>query len=136
MAVNLVKQSIDLGIVVKDQDAMAAFYGDVLGFVEQDPMKMNGMYIRPFACGTTVIKLVAMKNQPATEAAPGGLGGATGMRYFTMWVNNLAEVVAKAEAAQATIAVPITEARPGLSLAIIEDPDGNWLEFVQVSDAT
>lgn len=131
MTVNLVKQAIDLGIVAKDADAMAAFYGDVLGFEEQPLMKMGGGRIRPFKCGDTVIKIVSMKNQPEANAAPGGLSGGTGIRYFTMWVSNLAEIVAKAEAAQMTVAVPIAEVAPGLSLAIIEDPDGNWVEFVQ-----
>lgn len=133
MSVNLTKQSIDLGLVAKDPDAMAAFYGEVLGFEERPLMKMGGGRIRPFACGDTVIKIVDMKNKPEAAAAPGGLSGGTGIRYFTMWVSNLAEIVAKAEAAQATIAVPIAEVAAGLSLAIIEDPDGNWVEFVQQS---
>lgn len=133
MSVNLTKQSIDIGLVAKDPDAMAAFYGEVLGFEERPLMKMAGARIRPFACGDTVIKIVDMKNKPEAGAAPGGLSGGTGIRYFTMWVSNLAEIVASAEAAQATVAVPIAEPMPGLSLAIIEDPDGNWVEFVQQS---
>jgi len=130
MAVNLVKQSIDLGIVAKDPDAMAAFYGDVLGFKELDLMKAPGMRIRPFAVGDSVIKIVSMKNQPELNAAPGGLSGATGMRYVTIRVSNLPEIVAAAEAAGAKIALPVTELAPGISIAMVEDPDGNWVELV------
>jgi catechol 2,3-dioxygenase-like lactoylglutathione lyase family enzyme len=133
MGANLTKDSIDLGIVAKDPEAMAAFYGGVLGFEERPMMSMPGMRIRPFACGNTVLKIVSMKRQPELNAAPGGLGGATGMRYFTMTVSNLAEIIASAEAAQVTVAVPITEVAPGTTLAIVEDPDGNWVEFVQVA---
>jgi catechol 2,3-dioxygenase-like lactoylglutathione lyase family enzyme len=132
MGVQLKKNSIDLGIVAKDQDAMAAFYGEVLGFEERELMKFPGMRIRPFACGDTVIKIVSMKNQPESEPAPGGPAGGTGMRYFTMWVANLDEIVARAEAANATIAMK-TDVAPGIKMAMIEDPDGNWLEFVQTS---
>jgi catechol 2,3-dioxygenase-like lactoylglutathione lyase family enzyme len=132
MGVQLKKNSIDLGIVAKDQDAMAAFYGDVLGFEEREMMKAPGMRIRPFVCGDTIIKIVSMKNQPEANAAPGGPAGGTGMRYFTMWVTNLDEIVARAEAAGATIAIK-TDLAPGFSMAMIEDPDGNWLEFVQTS---
>ena len=131
MAVQLKKDSIDLGIVAKDQDAMAAFYGDVLGFEEKDLMKFPGMRIRPFQCGSTLLKIVSMKNQPAANAAPGGPAGGTGMRYFTMWVSNLDEIVARAEAAGATIPMPLTDVGGGARIAMVEDPDGNWLEFVQ-----
>ena len=133
MAVNLVKQSIDLGIVTNNSEAMAAFYGDVLGFEERDPLAIPGMRIRQFAAGDSILKLVSMKNPPKGECAPGGLAGATGMRYVTIAVSNLAEIVASCEAADATVAVPIAEIAPGVRIAMIEDPDGNWLEFVQLS---
>ena len=28
------------------------------------------------------------------------------------------------------VAVPVTELRPGITISIVEDPDGNWVEFV------
>ena len=67
---------------------------------------------------------------PNALALIGSAAGGTGMRYFTMWVANLDEIVARAEAANATIAMQ-TDAIPGIKMAMIEDPDGNWLEFVQ-----
>ena len=33
----------------------------------------------------------------------------------------------------AIIAVGITEVRPGVTIGMVEDPDGNWVEFVQNS---
>jgi catechol 2,3-dioxygenase-like lactoylglutathione lyase family enzyme len=38
--------------------------------------------------------------------------------------------VADCEAAGYKIAVPTTELRPGITIAIIEDPDGNWVELL------
>ena len=134
MAVNLTKQSIDIGLVARDPDAMATFYGEILGFEEQAPMGMPGMRIRPFACGESVIKIVSLKNPPEAASPAGGLAGGTGIRYYTIRVANLAEVIATVEAAQCTVAVPITQAGEGLALAIVEDPDGNWVEFVQRDD--
>jgi catechol 2,3-dioxygenase-like lactoylglutathione lyase family enzyme len=91
------------------------------------------MRIQPLGAGSSVVKIVTMKRPVDTECAPGGLSGATGMRYFTMSVSNVAEIVAACEAAQATIAVPIAEIAPGTTIAIVEDPDGNWVEFVQTA---
>ncbi len=66
---------------------------------------------------------------PAT-AAPGGINGATGYRYFTITVSDINGAVAACEAAGATIAVPVTELRPGITIAMVEDPDGNWVELL------
>jgi hypothetical protein len=29
------------------------------------------------------------------------------------------------------VVVPITELRLGITIAIVEDPDGNWVEFLE-----
>ena len=54
-----------------------------------------------------------------------------GYRYFTMIVSNLAEIMGECEVAGVAIAVPLTEIRPGVSIGMVEDPDGNWVEFVE-----
>ena len=131
MTVELTKDSIDLGIVTNNQEAMAGFYRDVLGFKDAGTMPMPGGSMHRLICGTSAIKLVAMKRTTEVAAPPGGIGGATGYRYWTMNVSNLADIVEKCEAAGVKVAVPLTELMPGVSLAIVEDPDGNWVEFVQ-----
>jgi catechol 2,3-dioxygenase-like lactoylglutathione lyase family enzyme len=130
MSVHLTKDSIDLGIVTNDADASIAFYRDVLGFEDLGEFPMPGGTMQRLMCGTSTIKIVSMKRPPPSCAAPGGIGGATGYRYWTISVSNLAEIVAACEAAGAKIAVPITELRPGTTIAIVEDPDGNWVEFL------
>ncbi len=131
MGVNLTKDSIDLGVITNDPEPMIAFYRDVLGFTDGGTMPLPGGHMQRLMCGTSAIKIVTMKKRVAAKAAPGGLGGATGYRYWTMRVGNLAEILLACEKADITIAVPLTEFAPGVSLAIVEDPDGNWVEFVQ-----
>ncbi len=133
MAVQLAKSAIDLGIVITDSERSLAFYRDLLGFehVADTPMPIaGGGTMHRLNCGDTLIKLVKLNNTPETTAT-GGIAGAVGLRYFTMIVSNLAEMVEACEAAGVKIAVPVTEARPGVTIAIVEDPDGNWVEFVQ-----
>ena len=31
--------------------------------------------------------------------------------------------------------MPVTEIRPGVTISMVEDPDGNWVEFLQASEA-
>ena len=131
VAVELTKQAIDLGIVTNDGAAALQFYRDTLGFRHEGdmPMPMGGTMHRLW-CGESLIKIVVLDKQPANEAPPGGLQGATGYRYWTISVSNLSDLVAACEAAGYKVPVPETEIRPGVKIAMVEDPDGNWVEFL------
>ena len=133
MGVELTKDSIDLGIVVRDAEAALAFYRDVLGLEDLGERPMPGGVMRRLGCGTSVIKLVSLKSPPEAAAPPGGIGGGTGYRYWTLSVSNMEDVVAACEAAGRPIAVPITELAPGITIAIVEDPDGNWVELLRTA---
>ena len=134
MGVALKKSSIDLGIVTTNGAAMLAFYRDVLGFRYEREMPMpvgTGIMHRMF-CGDSLIKLVVLPAAPA-KAAPGGIGGATGYRYWTMTVSNLDEIAAACAKAGAKVAIAPREIRPGVRIAMVEDPDGNWVEFLSIA---
>jgi glyoxylase I family protein len=130
MAIKLTKDSIDLGIVTTNPEAMTTFYRDVLGFEDGGQMSLPGGSMTRLHCGTSVIKLVTNERAPATTAPPGGIGGATGYRYWTISVADLPAIVDACEQAGHRIVVPIREIRPGATIAIVEDPDGNWVEFL------
>ena len=49
-------------------------------------------------CGTSLIKLIKHAKEPKAVAPPGGINGATGYRYWTISVSNIAEMVAACEA--------------------------------------
>jgi glyoxylase I family protein len=100
-----------------------------LEYLAETPMPGGSMH--RLGCGTSVIKLVSLRKPPPATAPPGGIGGATGYRYWTISVSNMPDVVAACEAAGRPIAVPITELAPGIKIAIVEDPDGNWVELLE-----
>lgn len=131
MAVELTKSAIDLGIVTANPEAMVAFYRDVLGFREEPstPFPMGGSMYRLW-CGESLIKIVAPDPAPPQTPAPGPIAAASGYRYWTMRVSNLEAIMAECEAKGAKVVVPVTEARPGVVIGMVEDPDGNWVEFV------
>lgn len=134
MTIKLNKDSIDIGIVVRDADAALGFYRDTLGFEDTGTMPMPGggtMY--RLLCGTTLVKLVAPGKELPATAPPGGITGAYGYRYWTISVPNLDELTAKCEAAGRAIAISPREIRPGVRISMIEDPDGNWVELLEVT---
>ena len=134
MGIELTKDSVDLGIVISDPDTALAFYRDTLGLemIGQDPMPFGGTMYR-LMCGTSMIKLVHLAKAPPAKAPPGGIPGGFGYRYWTISVSNLEEITAAVEAAGYKVTIPVRELRPGVSISMVEDPDGNWVEFLRMS---
>jgi catechol 2,3-dioxygenase-like lactoylglutathione lyase family enzyme len=133
MAIDVTKDSIDLGIVTRNPTEMVAFYRDTLGFEDLGTSQSIVGTMHRLLCGTSHIKLVTPPEPPAGEAPPGGIVVATGYRYWTISVPDLEEILRACEAAGRPVALPPTVARPGVSVAMVEDPDGNWVEFLQAT---
>jgi catechol 2,3-dioxygenase-like lactoylglutathione lyase family enzyme len=133
MALKLTKDSIDLGIVTLNPEKALGFYRDVLGFEDAGESPMPGGTMHRLVCGTSAIKLVTPKKAPPATAPGGGIQGATGYRYWTISVASVSELVQQCEAAGVNVVVPVTELRPGITIAIVEDPDGNWVEFLETA---
>ena len=134
MTVQLTKDSIDLGIHVKDPDKSLAFYRDTLGFEQVGEADMpGGMHMWRLMCGSSMIKLVNFEKGHKAEAPGGGIVGANGYRYWTISVPNVDELTASCEGAGYKVAVSPREIRAGVRISMIEDPDGNWVELLEVT---
>lgn len=135
MSIQLKKNAIDLGIITTNGEAMLSFYRDVLGlrYLREMPVPGGGI-MHQMLCGESVIKLVVLSKVPAT-AAPGGIQGGSGYRYWTISVTNAAEVAAKVEAAGRKMILSNVTVRPGVNIWMFEDPDGNWVELLSLEAA-
>lgn len=135
MTVELAKQGVDLGIVITDSERSLAFYCGLLGLehVADIPMPIGGGgTMHRVQCGDSLLKLVKLTENP--PASPGGgIPGALGFRYLTLVISNLDDMASACEAADASIVVPVTQIREGVRIMMLEDPDGNWVEFVENS---
>ena len=83
MALQLTKDSIDLGIITLDAAPMVKFYRDTLGLKPDGEMDMpGGSHMTRLTCGTTTVKIVVNGKKPPAEAAPAAsaslLTGVTG----------------------------------------------------------
>ena len=79
MGVQLAKNAIDLGIVIRDSEASLKFYRDTLGFehVADIPMPLGGGgTMHRLNCGDTLVKLVKFDNVPEAANPPGGIAAA------------------------------------------------------------
>jgi len=136
MGVELTKDGIDLGIVTANPSAMLKFYRDTLGLVQEPdtPFPAGGVMHRLW-CGKSLIKIVAPDDAPKAAPPPAPITRATGYRYWTISVQNLASLTQACADAGYTVAMPVTEVRPGITISMIVDPDGNWVELLETSTA-
>ena len=132
MTVSLKKQAIDLGIVTRDPETLLGFYRDLLGFAYDTSVDLpGGTTMHRLLCGDSLVKILHHRKEPSASAPPGGIAGATGYRYFTITVDNLEQITEACSQAGHQVPVPITSIRPGVRISIVEDPDGNWVEFLE-----
>jgi len=127
----IAKDSLDLGIVVGDIKASLTFYVDILGlkFVEKMPVWVGTMH--RLRLGNSDFKLIDPKNKP--PKGPIGLDAQLGFRYVTFIIKNLSKVCEELRSRGVEFELPEKEMRPGVRIAMVRDPDGNIVEFVERS---
>jgi predicted enzyme related to lactoylglutathione lyase len=127
-----VSQHIDVAIVVRDAEKCLPFYRDALGLKFLFDFELpTGSHMWQFAVGECVLKLVTHKDTPEAANPPGGSMGGTGLRYWTIGVDDIDAAIAPCQAAGATIPLPVTKLMPGIRIAMIEDPEGNVVELLE-----
>lgn len=127
------KRSFEVGLVVRDLEKMTTFYRDGLGLGDfTDSTSPRGVN-RRFRCGDGVIKLHGGVIPPDKANPPGGMDNpCSGLRWITLFFDDLTSVVARCEALGGTSPVPVFEFAPGRWGGVIEDPEGNcWIEIVK-----
>ncbi len=129
MVMKAAKNAVDLGIIVKDIRQSLAFYQNLLGLekIGETPLPFGLMHRLSF--GDSFIKLIDPKTVPPKGAL--GLDTALGFRYLTFQVSNIEEVCSACERAGISFEWPRQELMPGVTVAMVRDPDDNIVEFVQ-----
>jgi catechol 2,3-dioxygenase-like lactoylglutathione lyase family enzyme len=125
------KDSIDLGVLVSDIQASLHFYQELLGlrFIQKISLWFGTMYCLRF--GTSDFKLIDPSARPPQGLI--GLESQVGFRYVTFVIKNLSDVCKELRSKGIVFEVPEKELRPGVRIAMVRDPDGNVVEFVERS---
>src|SRR5229473_611339 len=110
------KDSIDLGIVVSDEQAALAFYRDGLGLESVGELALPGGRMHRLKCGTTIIKLLKLDRVPESRPAGGGPMGGLGLRYFTISVPDIHALMAHLDSKGLKPFMKVTEFRPGITI--------------------
>lgn len=127
------RTAVDVGILVSDMERMLAFYHGVLELpiVAKGQTSLIGKGdLVALEYGNSRIKLIHLENQPEQKNGR-GLTVQNGIRYLTLIVPNIEAQIANLKANQAPIPIDITMLGNGAQIAMVEDPEGNIVEFVQ-----
>jgi catechol 2,3-dioxygenase-like lactoylglutathione lyase family enzyme len=129
MSMKPAKNALDVGVLVRDIQTSLAFYEGLLGLkkVQEMPVHFGTMHRLQF--GDSFVKLIDPKQVP--PAGPQGPDQALGFRYLTFQVSNLDEVCAACAEAGVKFDIEKSEFMQGVTIAVVRDPDGNVVEFVQ-----
>ena len=131
MRAELTVPALDLGVVTADAARALAFYRDTLGLLPDGELPFPGLgVLHRLRCGHSTVKLLALERPPEARPARGGFSAATGFRYCTLHVANLDAVVSACRERGHAIPVDVRPLRPGLRVAMVEDPDGNTIELM------
>ena len=121
--------ALDLGIFVSDINASLNFYQETLGLIEESELELPFGIMHRLRCGKSSFKLIDPKNVP--PKGPMGLVDQLGFRYVTFQVTNISEICEVLKTKGVKFTFPETEFMPGVRVAMVQDPDGNTVEFVQ-----
>ena len=125
------KDSLDLGILVSDIKASLEFYRDILGldYVGEIPVWFGTMHRLRF--GSSDFKVTQPNTIP--PKGPIGLESQLGFRYVTFVIQDLRGVCKELQSKGIEFFLPEKEISPGVRIAMVKDPDGNIVEFVERS---
>jgi glyoxylase I family protein len=128
----LAREALDLGIFVSDINVSLKFYQETLGLEKVGETGLPVGMMHRLSYGNSFFKLIDPNEVP--PKGPTGLVDQLGFRYVTFPVRNISEICEALKEKGVTFTVPETELRPGVRIAMVEDPDGNTVEFVQLDE--
>ena len=125
----LARDALDLGVFVSDINASLEFYQEILGMEKLEDLEVPFGVLHRLKYGKSFFKLIDPKKVP--PKGPPGLVDQLGFRYVTFPVTNISEICEALKEKGVKFTIPETELMPGVRIAMIQDPDGNTVEFVQ-----
>jgi glyoxylase I family protein len=124
--------ALDVGVYVRDIESMLRFYCDGLGWPKAGEVTFpGGRTQHRIAVGGSLLKLMQFPDGEAPPAGPSGRMAQAGIRYITARVPDLTAAARELEAKGIPLAVPPREARPGVWILMVEDPEGNTVELLE-----
>ena len=110
-------------------DRMTEFYGYVLGLTALPSSAPGGGQMIRYPVGDSEVKLFPSPPTPSSPVNGAPVGDVIGMRLLTFFYDDEAAVITRFRSRGFT--APTFEGPPrGMRTALVQDPDGEWVELV------
>ena len=124
--------SVDIGFV-SATDALVAFYRDVFDLEPLEPRVFPDGTVHRLGLGSGALKVMVPAQTPAESPLTARFWDRAGLRYVTMWLDDLDAVIERWTTHGGTIALGPLTIRAGVRTALLVDPDGNTVEAMHDS---
>ena len=121
---------VDIGFV-SATEALVTFYRDVFGLEVLEPRVFPDGTVHRLALGAGALKIMVPADDPEAPRPTERFWDRAGLRYVTMWLDDLDATVARWTSAGGTVALGPLTIREGVRTALLLDPDGNTVEAMQ-----
>jgi catechol 2,3-dioxygenase-like lactoylglutathione lyase family enzyme len=121
----------EVGIVSSDPQ-LVTFLSEVFDLERLAPDEYPVGTLHRLATPGAVIK-VMVPNDPPAEADSRPFMSTKGLRYLTMKVQDLEEVLRRCRERGGQVVLEPLEFQPGRRIAVIADPDGNTMEVLEAT---
>ena len=130
--INFTSDAIDIGMVTRNDIEMLSFYQNVLGLIKDTEIPFPGLgVVNKLSFGSGYIKILVLDENPSNTNPTGDFSTSNGIRYITINLSNLDEILDSCKLNDVNIVNSGVIIRPGVTVAIIQDPDGNLIELMQ-----
>ena len=130
--INFTSDAIDIGMVTRNDIEMLSFYQNVLGLIKDTEIPFPGLgVVNKLSFGSGYIKILVLDKNPSNTNPTGDFSASNGIRYITINLSNLDEILDSCKLNDVNIVNSGVIIRPGVTVAIIQDPDGNLIELMQ-----
>lgn len=126
--------AVDVGLV-SAHDRLADFYETALGLERLEARVFPFATVHRLSCGPVTLKIMVPTEPPAASPPAAPFWARDGLRYLTLWVDDLDAVARGWVDAGGGVTMEPTELRPGVRSALLADPDGNVVEAMEESGA-
>ena len=124
------KDSVELLIFVSDIKKNLDFYQGTLGLEKTQEVQTPFGTVHRLRYGTSIVKLMDPKQVP--PAGPIGLEKQLGIRCLSFVIRDLSGVCTVLKEKGVEFTMPETQVLPDRRIAMVKDPDGNIIEFVEL----
>src|SRR5690349_9586556 len=123
-------RSFDVGFVSRDE-SLVRFYQSVLALTPLEPRRFPRLTVHRLSCGPGVLKVTVPEATPDDPVPSADFLDRVGLRYVTVWVDDLDGVTARWAKEGGVVKLAPTPIRPGVRTALLIDLDGNTVEAME-----